>query len=239
MKLAKARQRIDRRLARTLCSLGYVVGIDPRSAPDSRLAARLAGWESRSGWTDIPRSRAAWESSWESGGWSHLDDLDELSRFSVIIGYLAHLGTNPAILDVGCGAGALYRRYRPYPFRRYLGLDISEVALQGARETQDERVSFVACDAENDLPDEQFDAIVFNECLYYFSDPPAVVDRYMGLLTADGIVIISIFTRSRRGRAILRAVEKRHPVMDETVITHGPKEWRITVLPRSSPRSGE
>ena len=77
-----------------------------------------------------------------------------------------------------------------------------------------------------------YDVIVFNECLYYFNDPVGTVGRYASALRPDGIMIVSTFLNSRRGRAILRALKRAHSLVDETSIAHGPRSWTCSVFAR-------
>ncbi len=90
----------------------------------------------------------------------------------MIVGLLAERGPSATILDVGCGDGVLYQRFRPIGCERDVGIDMSDVAVSMAAEGARPEAEFVAGDAAVYQPESTFDAIVFNEVLYYFPDPP-------------------------------------------------------------------
>ena len=169
-------------------------------------------WEQERGKGDTPIPKTLWEQQYEIGHWNFLHTLGELGRFSVVVGYLHELRPDSAVLDIGCGEGLLFKRLQPRGCSRYLGIDIS------------------AADAEYFVPSDTYDVIIFNESLYYFLDPVAAVVRYSSALRPDGIMIVSTFLSSRRGRAILRALKRQFAVVDETSIAHAAQRWTCSVL---------
>src|SRR5713226_3057428 len=84
-------------------------------------------WEAHEAW----RTRATWEAEYQAGGWDYLRDLYELGRYSVIVGYVQHLGDSPRILDLGCGQGLLMERLRALT-HRYVGCDYALPAIRTA-----------------------------------------------------------------------------------------------------------
>ena len=150
-----------------------------------------------------------------------------------MIGYLRTLKPEGAVLDVGCGEGILFERLQPLGGRRYLGIDISAAAITRARSRG--AGPFLCADAERFVPTDDYDVILFNESLYYFADPVGTVVRYASALRPGGIMIVSTFLRSRRGRAILRALTRKFAVLDETSIAHDTRSWTCSVLAPSPP----
>jgi len=224
------------RLQRLLGLVYYEFLFDSGTPLGRALASRVVMWEQGRGKGDTPISKSLWEQQYGSGHWDYLHSLGERGRFSVLAGYLHELKPDGAVLDVGCGEGLLYQRLLSRP-SHYLGLDISAAAIERARTTSTGQ--FVCTDAEHFVVDDSYDVIVFNESLYYFNDPVGTVGRYASALRPDGILIVSTFLRSRRGRAILRALRRVHTVVDETSITHGSQSWTCSVLtpkPRSTRR---
>jgi len=120
-------------------------------------------------------------------------NTNELPRYGVTLAYCQRFKPGGSILDVGCGEGMLQDRLCPQSYSRYVGVDISGVAIERASVRQSEKAAFVQADAGTYTPDETFDVIVFNECVYYFDDPLALVRRYEAFLREDGIFIISMF----------------------------------------------
>lgn len=191
------------------------------------LASRVMAWEQARGKGDTPIPKTLWEEQYGSGHWDFLQTLGELGRFSVLVGYLRTLKPDGALLDIGCGEGLLYTRLQPFT-APYLGLDISAAAIERARAVG--AGPFVCADAEQfDVPD-RYDVIVFNECLYYFLDPIGTVVRYAASLRPDGLLIVSTFLQSRRGRAILRALKRHYTVIDEASISHDTRTWTLSVF---------
>lgn len=170
-------------------------------------------------------SAASWDKEYSSGRWDYLAQLSELSRFSVLAGYLRHFKPGGSILDVGCGEGVLADRLGPSDFSRYEGVDLSAVAIDRATRRSRPNTAFSAADAEVYVPTNTFDTIVFNEVLYLLREPLRTVERYLTALNDRGVLMVSINTAFRGGRAILHQLKSRCVVLDETRVTHGDNRW--------------
>lgn len=230
IRVQEAKQCLARTKGRLLnaCYYQFVFG---RCLPFSRQwVARFQAWEREHGAGDTPVSQNVWQQQYEGGTWAFLNDLGELARYSIIVGYLNQLKPHAAVLDIGCGEGILFSRYRPYGYARYLGIDISAAALVMLKQVEDANTTFVCADAETYMPGQRFDVIVFNESLYYFHAPVEAVQRYTGALEKHGIMIVSTFTGSARARAILRTLKARHALVDETRVTHAALSWLCSVF---------
>src|ERR1700741_4727116 len=68
------------------------------------------------------QSAQTWEAQYAAGKWDYLAELSELSRFSILAGYICHLKPGGAVLDTGCGQGALLRRLPSDSYSRYVGI---------------------------------------------------------------------------------------------------------------------
>jgi 2-polyprenyl-3-methyl-5-hydroxy-6-metoxy-1,4-benzoquinol methylase len=222
---------------RRLLGLVYYEFLFDTGTPLSHaLASRVVAWEQARGKGDTPIPPSLWEQQYGEGHWDFLHTLGELGRFSVMVGYLRELTPDGALLDVGCGEGLLYKRMQPRN-SPYLGLDISASAIEKARASKGG--TFVCADAEQFVVSDTYDVIIFNESLYYFSDPVGTVARYSASLRPHGILMVSTFLRSRRGRAILRALKRAYTLIDETSIGHGTEAWTCSVLAPSRRRRPE
>lgn len=209
-----------------------------RSFPGSHhLARRVEAYEEASGRGDVPLARDAWEEQYRRGGWEFLQRLDESPRYSLIAGYLALLSPGGSVLDVGCGEGLLCDRIRPHGYSRYTGIDLSSEAVARAASRRDERTTFDAADAREYRPPERFDAVVFNECLYYFDDPVAVFERYRrSVATPEGVLIVSLF-RSPRTAAVLRRLQAEQRLLEEARVTNRRGTWVVAVFAASGGRA--
>jgi len=106
-------------------------------------------------------------------------------------------------LDLGSGTGILAMELaKAFPAFEFVGLDLSEAAVQVARDQAAEsevaaRVSFEQGDAE-DMPfdDGSFDLVVSSNTLHLLNDPIRMFDEVQRVLSPTGRFIISDFRRS-------------------------------------------
>jgi 2-polyprenyl-3-methyl-5-hydroxy-6-metoxy-1,4-benzoquinol methylase len=161
------------------------------------------------------------------GMWS----LNELPRFGVVMSYCRFFRDGGSILDVGCGEGMLQERLCSTSYSRYLGVDISQEAINRASVRANDRVGFVQGDAAAFTPDERFDVIIFNECIYYFDDPQAVARRYEQFLNSDGVFIISMFVGdTARTRKVWKMLDRVYRTRAVTRLTTKPGfTWIVKV----------
>ncbi|WP_166657912.1 class I SAM-dependent methyltransferase [Actinokineospora alba] len=218
------------RLTRWLRAGYYIAGYGRKFPFRARVERIVREWESRAGQGDAPKAQAAWDGQYARGEWDYLAGVAEISHYAVIVGYGTYLKPGGSVLDVGCGEGVLQERYLPHGYSNYVGVDISAVAVEKLKDREDERTAFVQGDAESTVPEGKFDVIVFNESLYYFEDPLAVMTRYAEVLAPDGIFLVSMFQGSRRARSVLEHVLRHHTVLDETLTTQGTRSWRCAVV---------
>jgi 2-polyprenyl-3-methyl-5-hydroxy-6-metoxy-1,4-benzoquinol methylase len=166
------------------------------------------------------------------GDWDYLRDLTELSRFSVVAGYCQYFQPGGTILEIGCGEGILQERLGSFNYKRFVGVDVSDEAIQRACQKQDEKTLFIREDAATYTPDEQFDIVVFNESLEYFDDPLFIVQRYEQFLAQKGIFILSMFAAldTVRTKRIWKQIETVYiPRAETTVSTQPGYSWVIKV----------
>jgi 2-polyprenyl-3-methyl-5-hydroxy-6-metoxy-1,4-benzoquinol methylase len=128
-----------------------------------------------------------WDHQYNIGEWNYWEsDSIEMGRYSLIAVLLRKYfknsnSTSPVrVLDVGCGTGLLLD-YIPKKYH-YLGIDFSSKAIEEANRKHQSRLtssphahaSFVQTSVENFTEAAhsrgvKFDAIIFNEVLYYVS----------------------------------------------------------------------
>lgn len=178
------------------------------------------------------QSTQTWEAQYAAGRWDFLGTLSELSRFSVLAGYICHLKPGAAVLDVGCGQGYLLRRLPDSCYSRYAGIDLSASAISLAQSQHNERSTFLAADCENYSPAEQFDVIVFNEVLCCLSDPLHTVEQYAHSLRPGGLLLVSLCTAARGSATVLWRLKRAYATVDEVKVTHNGRKvsWVCTAL---------
>jgi 2-polyprenyl-3-methyl-5-hydroxy-6-metoxy-1,4-benzoquinol methylase len=175
-------------------------------------------------------SQEQFELLYASGRLDWYRDISELARYSVVIGYCHYFKPAGAILDIGCGEGILQERLAPYSYSRYVGVDFSKTAISRAADKQDEKTCFVMADINTYVTDEQFNIIIFNECLFYINDHLSLMKRYEDYLKDDGLFIVSACDHERV-KKVWKIIEAVYPVGDEVHISHKPNlSWTVKVL---------
>ncbi|MFY9822260.1 MAG: class I SAM-dependent methyltransferase [Thermoanaerobaculia bacterium] len=220
---------LSRRAFKPIYILYYRLLFGRRFPFSERLAARVHAWELATGRGDAPVGKEVWEEQYRRGHWELMRGLDEVARYSVIAGYLHRLKPGGSVLDVGSGEGLLLDHLAPYGTSRYHGIDLSEAAIAQAAPRANERATFAAADAETYVPQGRFDAVVFNECVYYFNDPVASVRRYEPYLAEGGCFVVSTF-RSRRADVIARRLGEVYTLLEETAITNRKGTWVVRIF---------
>ena len=137
----------------------------------------------------------------ERDGWARLRDPSELGRYGVINGYLQEFAPGGSVLDVGCAEGILQERIA---YGSYLGIDMFAESIARAQRKADARTRFLCADAATYVPEERFDAIVWNECLYYLAEPIDVITRYRQYLRPNGVMIVSMINQTFATRRLFR-----------------------------------
>jgi len=165
----------------------------------------------------------------DSGAYDRLEDPMERARFSLIVGHRDVLDAG-SILDVGCGQGVLAKRLHRAGYERYVGLDISEVAIERAsRKTPDLRNRYIAADVMDFATDEKFDLIVFNECLYHMEDPAASVRHCLAFLAAGGHVSISMYD-TIRSRAVWPLLDMLETIEATEILQRRHARWTVKLM---------
>ena len=96
------------------------------------------------------------------------------------------------ILDVGCGNGAFASLLKQKNKAEVWGIELMEKEAIIAQEIVD-KVFIGNCEKHiNDLPDNYFDAIYFNDVLEHLADPYSVLEDLKCKLAPNGVIISSI-----------------------------------------------
>lgn len=157
-------------------------------------------------------SISTWDREYRDGNWTYLESIGSIAGLASILGYCQFLSPD-AILDVGCGAGALAAKLKLLPYKSYLGIDISAEAIAQAGALGDARTAFAVAEANQFQTDRAFDAVVFNQCMNYLPDPAATMAHYLRFLGPDGRIIVSMCDTAR-SRAAWPLVERDMRIED-------------------------
>lgn len=203
-----------------------------------RVAHRAGEWGRRLGLLRYqPERRTAeqWTAAYEAGQLGYYGGLDELARYSVIVGYIGWFAAagparRPSVLDVGCGTGLLRERLEGVEFAEYVGVDLSHAAIGAARSRGHPRSRFVVGDASA-LDLGRFDVVVLNEVLYYAPEPAAFLQQMRAILQPDGVLIVSMW-RHGGDRWLWRCVADAFPIVDRVEVRNranpvNPRGWLV------------
>jgi SAM-dependent methyltransferase len=139
-----------------------------------------------------------WDEEFSGGKWDFIDD----TRGDCVYPYLEKYSRNGAILDLGCGPGNTANELAAGAYHTYLGVDISESALEKGRRRskkndRGDKNEFVQGDFLNYKPIGQFDVILFRESMYHvpIGKIRSVLDHYSKYLREGGVFIVRMNTK--------------------------------------------
>ena len=170
-----------------------------------------------------------WDNEYTSGAYDRLGLSEQRHHLRLLAALIAEHKPNPRVLDIGCGDGAFYRAIRSHSPAHYVGVDVSEVAIDRSRERYGETagVSFVLGDGSSYSTNETFDAIVFPECIEFLDDPLKVFAHYRKNLAEDGVFGVTQWLAVRPLR-IWRAIAAQTSVIDQAVVsTQWGGAWQV------------
>jgi len=184
---------------------------------------------------------AAWDEEYRADHFARLHDLGEAPRYGIIAGWLRHLVPDGgAVLDVGCGEGALFRHVmRERPSLSYVGVDVSAVALAtaadiiGPRDAGRCRLCRAAMADFVPAPeDPPFDAIVITEVLSYSAESVTWLDRYRAWLAPEGVIVATLQVPRRPDSGAHGPFKALHDALD------GPEWTVLDSADLANPRTG-
>ena len=158
--------------------------------------------------------RWMWNKEFSSGRWMCLDSMSN----DCVISHINAHARGGSILDIGCGPGTIGEAIDPAAYRQYLGVDISDVAVEKARKKSSRPNNVYAQgDMRTFKPSGTFDLIFFGDSLYYFSLPSAkeILVRYSSYLNEGGVFVMRCWVATDRSRAIVTLIESDYEVIEK------------------------
>jgi SAM-dependent methyltransferase len=178
-----------------------------------------------------------WDREFSGGKWDFIDDTAK----DYIYGHLEKHSKNGSILDLGCGPGNTANELAVTAYTNYVGVDISEAALNKAtRRTKENgranKNTFVHSDFLGFVPSQKFDVILFRESMYHVPQGKikAVLDQYSAYLKEGGVFIVRMVLRGQDGssnnrpKAMVNVMETEFDVVEKSV--YGKQEVTILAL---------
>jgi SAM-dependent methyltransferase len=182
-----------------------------------------------------------WDREFASGKWDFIDNTVGDPIYSHLERYVGH----GSILDLGCGPGNTATELAS-PYQKYVGVDISEVALEKARQKTAEtgrtgRNQFACSDFLSFDPGDKFDVILFRESMYHvpIGQVKTILDRYAQFLKEDGVFIVRLYLAGPNGekrirpKGVIRIIEGEFDIVEKS--RYDKNELTITVFrPRAA-----
>jgi trans-aconitate methyltransferase len=177
-------------------------------------------------------AREVWERQYRDGGWNYLAGDDEAGHYQAIAEFYGRYLPDGSVLDIGCGAGILVAYLRWHAGMeplRYTGIDLAQEAVDQAASSYP-GASFSRHDYGAYRVPGRFDGVIFNETLYCFDDPMAILDKSIGQnMHAGSLLIVSMY--GDHHESIWGAVAARGDCVDEQVVENDAGvRWKIRVL---------
>jgi 2-polyprenyl-3-methyl-5-hydroxy-6-metoxy-1,4-benzoquinol methylase len=190
----------------------------------------------REAWQKQFNTRRNWDATFRNGKWDYLSSVGEMPRYALIAGYIRKFKRNGMVLDAGCGQGVLFD-YLDADSIAYSGFDVSETAIVQARQrAPGAQLSVCSIDEYQTDRTMTFDVIVFNEVLPHVEDPLGTLDRFIGILNPEGLVIISLYQNKEqqsKSAVLTRILENeisagRYLVLAKSSVENGDEmKWAV------------
>ena len=152
-----------------------------------------------------------WDREFGEGRWLQGEDPKRTKAGDIIEKYLPKGGT---LLDLGCSDGVIACTQRG--MGQYIGVDVSEVAIQSARRREfDHSFRWVCSDMSKFKPDVKIDVIFFGYSLYYLGrfEIRKTLDRYRQWLSELGVIIV-VMDNPKRHRWITNLILRHYNVLE-------------------------
>jgi len=169
--------------------------------------------------------KVLWDREFTGDHWDFID----ITVGDCVYPYLERYVKGGSILDLGCGPGNTATELADTAYRLYVGVDISEAALDKAmrRSQKDGRTAknrFAQADFVDYVPTGKFNVILFRESLYHvpLGKVKSTLDRYAEYLTDDGVFVVRLKTlgshdnrTKSRPKAMLDIVAREYDVLEQ------------------------
>lgn len=162
-----------------------------------------------------------WDKEFSGGKWNFIDN----TLGDCVYPHLEKHLHNGSILDLGCGPGNTANELAATSYRTYVGVDVSEAALDKARSRTKEngrehQNTFVKEDFLKYLPAQRFDVILFRESMYHvpMGKIKTILDQYAKYLKEGGVFVVRLQgeTTKHRPKAMLSIIESEFDIIEKS-----------------------
>ena len=169
--------------------------------------------------------QAAYNARFLSGEWTNNPRHVSKDLVEVILRH----GSGGKVALMGCGTGGLAAILDRSECTSILGIDLSSVAVERAKRRGLTRAQFTVADFASWGCTEQYDAIVFEESLYYIplKEQVRVLAAHRLSLTRAGVFVITV-SDAARYRTMLKMIRSRFHILEDR--NHGNSRERLVVF---------
>ena len=162
--------------------------------------------------------REQWDREFKQGRWDYLTDTANDRLYPILEKY----ARGGSLLDLGCGLGNTPNEMAKGSYERYMGVDISEEAVEMARKRTEENgradnTSFAQGDVSAYVPDAKYKVILFRESTYYMplSSLKKTMERYADFLEERGVFIVRMSDRMKSAPKIWGILEENFRIVEK------------------------
>lgn len=162
--------------------------------------------------------KVLWDQEFSSTKWNFIDH----TASDCVYAHLEKHSRRGSILDLGCGPGNTANELAEGAYQSYVGVDISEAALEKGRKRtahtkRTAKNTFVLADFMSYAPTQKFDIILFRESMYHIpvGKIKSILDRLSANLTDGGVFVVRMAAADPGGN------EKARPMTMFQIIVDG------------------
>lgn len=161
--------------------------------------------------------RLLWDREFAQGRWNCL----EASPGDAVYKYVEKYASQGSILDLGCGSGNTSTELDSAAYTKYVGVDVSSVAVESSRAKAREchreaKNSYLQSDIISYVPDQRFEVILFRDSIYYIPQAKIskVLKRYAEYLKESGVFVVRMWDTTGKYKTILDCIEDNFDVVE-------------------------
>jgi SAM-dependent methyltransferase len=169
-----------------------------------------------------------WNKEFAEGRWDHLAETPG----DCVYQYVEKYSQGGDILDLGCGSGNTGNELDYSVYHSYIGIDISDVAIQKAvsRSELSGRIAknrYIHSDITTYVPQGAYRVILFRESINYVAhmNIKRMLQRYRGYLDERGVLIVRLCDRYKY-KIIIDIIRVNFHVLEEFL----PRDLRVAVV---------
>ncbi len=171
----------------------------------------------RQKWSSARSKRKLWNDEYAEGRWESSHDTSG----DCVYQFIERYAREGDILDLGSGAGNTATELKSETYQRYMGVDISDVALCEAKRRsaaigREDKNQFCQGDIGSYQPVKLYDVILFRDSIYYipFRKVSCLLDRYARHLKPEGVFVVRLYD-IKSSAEIIDLIKRRFALLED------------------------